>query len=74
MIHLLLDHGADPNLYSDSGHTAQEIAQNFGHTDNYLFPEKRIRDGFDLLNSHGGLYTPRDLSELVAEFGKNPFF
>ena len=69
MIHLLLDHGADPNLYSDSGYTAQEIAQNFGHTDNYLFPEKRIRDGFDLLNSHGGLYTPRDLSELVAEFG-----
>ena len=28
----------------------------------------RIREGFELLKSHGSLYVPNDLSELVIEF------
>ena len=60
------------NLQIKDGQTALSMALNKGYLDvvNHLlgFQNEQIREGFELLKSHGSLYVPNDLIELIIEF------
>ena len=62
----------DVNLQDENGRTALIWASGNGYLDvvNRLqkFQKSQIREGFELSYSHGSLYVPVDLTELIIEF------